>query len=110
MTIENKYPIPRMLAMRVLKEALQDCVRPLSIKWDQVKAAKRDAIDFLFNKDRAEDVEMWCAMADIKYHTFMERAREVYEKQIDISKVEAELRELASQEAVSEEDDDAEAP
>lgn len=83
--------VPRILALQLLRVALQDCVRPLACKWDQVSAARRDAIDFLFSEERKEDVKMWCSFADINYRNFLSRAREVYENKIDISKVEAEL-------------------
>lgn len=87
----DKYPLPRILALNLLLVALQDCVKPLAIKWDQVNAARKDAIDFLFNKERAEDLKMWCDMAGLNYHNFLKRAREVYDNKIDISKVEVEI-------------------
>lgn len=104
MSIENSL-IPRILALHLLKVALQDSVRPLATKWDQVNAAKRDALDFLFSKERAEDVKMWCDIANLNYQTFMARAREVRENQIDISKVEVELSAEMSTSAVEDDAD-----
>lgn len=100
--------LPKILALHLLKLALQDCVKPLATKWDQVNAARRDAVDFLFSKEREEDVRMWCSIADVNYQTFMVRAKDVYDNKIDISKVEAELRTAAVEEVSEEDDDDAE--
>jgi hypothetical protein len=97
--------LPRILALNLLKLTLQDCVRPLATKWDQVNAARRDAADFLFSAERQEDLKMWCSMADVNYHTFMKRAKEVYDNKIDISKVEAELAKSVTEVAVEDEDD-----
>lgn len=82
----------RLLSLHIIKRALQDVVRPTCCHESQVNAAQQSAKEFLFSKEEREDLRMFTDLAGLRFEVVQERAREIFDKQIDISELEAKLK------------------
>ena len=87
----------RIVWLRVLIQALVDCVNPKPCKYPRLKEGiQNDAKDFLFgrSKDWVEARVAVCEAAGIPLEPFLKRAAYIFDNSIEIKDVDAFLRQL----------------